>query len=89
MPLSQSDPALDYGGSWGDASKGWPEMLFQSREHAEYAHYVSHKFAKVPYGSYVLVDRTLRLEKTEYVEKVRSALRKRPYKEGWKDRIRG
>ena len=89
MPLSQHDASLDYDGSWGDASKGWPEMTFRTEDQANYAHYVGWKYANVPYGSYVLVGTTLRLEKREYIRHVREALITHPYREGWKERIRG
>lgn len=75
MPLSQSDPSLDYGGSWGDASSGWPKLKFKDAEAAKFAHYLAWKVAKVPYGSYVLVDSELRLENQAYVDAVRRVLK--------------
>ena len=74
MPLSQNDPALDYGGSWGDASHNWPKISFRSKADAEKAYVLAWKKAKVPYGSYVLVDKQLRLETKDYVRKVRAML---------------
>ena len=62
MPLSQGDPTLDYGGSWGDASEGWPEITFATEEETRVAYVVAWRDAKVPYGSYVLVGNALRLE---------------------------
>lgn len=88
MPLRQDDPSLDYGGSWADASQGWPELELPSRAHAEYAHYVAWRFAKVPYGSYVLVDSVLRLETRQYVKQVREALKKHPFMSDWRSRIK-
>jgi len=70
MPLSQGDPALDYDGSWGDASAGWPSIEFASEEEAERAYVTCWQGAKVPYGSYVLVGSVLRLETEEYKELV-------------------
>ncbi len=88
MPLSQNDRGLDYGGSWADASKGWPEMNFRTEDQASYAHYACWKYGGVPYGSYVLVGMTLRLESKSHVNDTREALRKHPYREGWKERIK-
>lgn len=65
MPLSQDDPKLDYDGSWADASKGWPSISFPTEEEAKAAYVVAWQDAKVPYGSYVLVGKELRLEKLE------------------------
>ena len=65
MPLSQSDPGLDYDGSWGDASVGWPSISFQTEEEARRAYVTAWREAKVPYGSYVLVGHVLRLETEE------------------------
>jgi len=74
MPLSQDDPSLDYDGSWGDASRGWPSISFPTEEEAQRAYVVAWRDAKVPYGSYVLVDKELRLETPELKELVRVAL---------------
>jgi hypothetical protein len=71
MPLSQNDASLDYDGSWGDASKTWPKIVFRTEAQAREAHYLAWKKAKIPYGAYVLVGRTLRLEKEEYIARVR------------------
>jgi hypothetical protein len=62
MPLSQDDPALDYDGSWADASKDWPLISFPTPEAAKIAYIIAWRNAKVPYGSYVLVDKELRLQ---------------------------
>jgi hypothetical protein len=70
MPLSQSDPSLDYGGSWGDASEGWPTISFSTEEEARRAYVLAHSEVKVPYGSYVLVGKDLRLETEELKAKV-------------------
>ena len=88
MPLSQHDASLDYDGSWADASKGWPEMKFRTDDHCSHATYVAWKRAKVPYGSYVTMGTTLRLEDRKYIPLVRAALQKHPYREDWKERIR-
>lgn len=71
MPLSQSDQSLDYDGSWRDASAKWPCIKFNTEAAAQRAHYVAWKFAKVPYGCYVLVGKELRLETLEQVAAVR------------------
>ena len=70
MPLSQNDPSLDYGGSWGDASEGWPSISFTTEEEARMAYVTSWRECKVPYGSYVLVDKVLRLETEELKKRV-------------------
>lgn len=70
MPLSQNDPALDYDGSWGDASSNWPSIIFKTREAAQKAYPIAWRDVKVPYGSYVLVDNELRLETEEWKQKV-------------------
>jgi len=78
MPLSQNDPTLDYGGSWADASQSWPRIVFSTETQARRAHYVAWKYAKVPYGCYVLVGRELRLESQEQITSVEKALREWP-----------
>jgi hypothetical protein len=65
MPLSQDDRSLDYDGSWGDASEGWPSISFLTSEEAMRAYVVAWRDVNVPYGSYVLVDKELRLETSE------------------------
>ncbi len=62
MPLSQDDPGLDYGGSWGDASANWPSITFATEEEARAAYVKAWRDVKIPYGCYVLVDKELRLE---------------------------
>lgn len=62
MPLSQRDPSLDYDGSWGDASKGWPSITLKTEEEARAAYIKAWRGVKIPYGCYVLVGRGLRLE---------------------------
>lgn len=74
MPLSKDDPKLDYDGSWGDASKGWPVIVFPTEEEAQRAYVVAWRVAKVPYGSYVLVEKELRLETLECKKLVESHL---------------
>ena len=78
MPLSQHDAALDYDGSWADASNGWPEITLRNDEEGHHAHHVAWKYAKVPYGCYVLVGRVLRLETCDQVKAVREALKLHP-----------
>jgi hypothetical protein len=73
-PLSQDDPALDYDGSWGDASKDWPAISFRNEKEAETAYVHAWKDAKVPYGSYVLVGKELRLETLELLHRVEKFL---------------
>lgn len=62
MPLSQDDSALDYDGSWGDASNDWPRVKFATESDAKVAHQAAWRDVKIPYGCYVLVDDELRLE---------------------------
>jgi len=62
MALSQNDPALNYDGSWGDASKDWPSITFPTEEEARAAYVKAWQDVKIPYGCYVLVDKELRLE---------------------------
>jgi hypothetical protein len=70
MPLSQNDPSLDYGGSWGDAPEGWPTISFPTEEQANAAYVAAWRDVKVPYGSYVLVGNDLRLETEELKSRV-------------------
>jgi len=70
VPLSKDDPDLDYGGSWGDASKGWPSITFLTEEAARRAYVAAWRDVKVPYGSYVLVGSVLRLETEGLKERV-------------------
>lgn len=74
MPLSQSDPSLDYPGSWADASVGWPAIRFDTEEEARAAHAACSRDDRVVYGSYVLVDsKVLRLETLDlkiYIESI-------------------
>lgn len=76
MPISKNDPLLDYDGSWGDASKGWPEIQFSTLEEAQAAHHFAWKHCKVPYGSYVLAGKSLRLETEAYKSLVLTELQK-------------
>lgn len=62
MPLSQHDPALDYDGSWVDASESWPYIHFQTEVEAKDAYVRAWRDVKIPYGCYVLVGHDLRLE---------------------------
>jgi hypothetical protein len=74
MPLSQNDPDLDYDGSWDDASRSWPSISFTTEEEARRAYVIAWRNAKVPYGSYVLVGNSLRLETETLRERVASHL---------------
>jgi hypothetical protein len=80
MTLSQSDPGLDYDGSWGDASKDWPSIIFETEEEAKRAYVIAWRDVKVPYGSYVLVDNVLRLETEEQKRAVSAFLEEGPCK---------
>lgn len=75
MPLSKDDPALDYDGSWGDASVGWPCIEFATKDDAQAAYVKAWRDVKVPYGSYVLVGNILRLETEEWRTRVVDFLR--------------
>lgn len=70
MPLSKDDPALDYDGSWDDASKNWPSINFNSDDEAKQGYVVAWRQCKIPYGSYVLVGKQLRLEAEHYKARV-------------------
>ena len=74
MPLSQNDPSLDYGGSWAVASRDWPEITFSTEEEAERAYVAAWRDVKIPYGSYVIVGRVLRLETEEMKGRVQAHL---------------
>jgi len=74
MPLSQDDPELDYEGSWRDASQNWPKLTFSTEAEAQAAYVKAWQIAKVPYGSYVLVGKELRLETFELMQKVEAVL---------------
>lgn len=74
MPISRNDPALDYDGSWADASNGWPSITFATLEEAKRAYVAAWRDVKVPYGSYVLVGLQLRLETLELKARVESHL---------------
>lgn len=69
MPLSQSDPTLDYDGSWGDASNDWPRLIFAYNTQSQAAYVACHREVGVTYGSYVLVDRELRLETPDWLHR--------------------
>lgn len=73
MPLSQDDPNLDYPGSWADASAKWPAVRFANEDLARQAHVIAWRDVKIPYGSYVLVERDLRLETQEQLDAVLAA----------------
>lgn len=88
MPLSANDPNLDYPGSWGDASEGWCYLAFPDEDKCDHAMYIGWKYAKVPYGAYVVVGNHLRLEQTKYLGDVLNALKEHPYYVGWKNDIR-
>lgn len=77
MPLSQNDSSLDYGGSWDHASESWPSISFPTEEEAHRAYVVAWREAKVPYGSYVLVGRVLRLETEEFKKLVEIRLKEK------------
>lgn len=84
MPLRQDDPSLNYDGSWGDASEGWPKISFSSAEEAREAYYHAWRHVKVPYGSYVLMEKDLRLEteaQKQSVEAYLAALKERREKD--------
>src|SRR5690606_6178902 len=60
----------DVPGSWARQSEGWPEIHDPDQK----ARMLVIQNKLVPYGSYVTVGVSLRLEKQEYVEKVLAAL---------------
>lgn len=78
MPLRQDDPSLDYDGSWDDASRDWPCIVFDTEQEARKAHHAAWHDAKIPYGSYVLVGSELRLETEEQKARVVEVLGTKP-----------
>lgn len=74
MPLSQDDPNLDYDGSWDDASKDWPSISFSTETKAMRAYVAAWRDVKVPYGSYVIVGKELRLETPALKKRVEAHL---------------
>ena len=76
--LSQNDPSLDYDGSWDDASKDWPSILFETESEANIAYITSWRDCKIPYGSYVLVGKELRLETEELKTQIETRLCQTP-----------
>jgi hypothetical protein len=60
---------LNYGGSSEYASENWPSISFRTEEEARRAYVLTWRNAGVPYGSYVLVGKILRLE-TEALKKL-------------------
>lgn len=69
-PLSQGDPSLFYDGSWRDASEDWPAIHFKTYRIAQMAYVIAWRDVHIPYGSYVLVDTTLRIETNNLFRKL-------------------
>lgn len=67
--------SADYPGSWGDASKEWPYIRFPDEATAKEAYHLCIKKEVVPYGSYVLVGKDLRLETMQQVAAMHKVLK--------------
>ena len=76
MPLAYDD--ID--GSWGIYSKAWPRLTCGNEDEARRAFIACTKGELVPYGSYVLCDLELRVERQEYLEKLTTYLDESPHK---------
>lgn len=77
MPLAYDD--VD--GSWAVGSVNWPKLNFVSEEVASHAYHLAHQVVKVPYGSYVLVGRQLRLEDSNHILPVLKSMKEHPFRE--------
>jgi hypothetical protein len=62
MPLTYDDIP----GSWGAYSQNWPSITFTDVEKVRRAFVACSKEKVVPYGSYVLVGLTLRVETDQH-----------------------
>jgi hypothetical protein len=58
MPLTYDEEP----GSWKRLSEGWPEIKFMNDTHADVAFILCGRARVVPYGSYVKVGNTIRVE---------------------------
>lgn len=61
-------------GSWDKQSEGWPGIAFATEEEHSLARQLIVRDGLVPYGSYVTVGATLRLETSEYINVVQDAI---------------
>lgn len=76
MPLVYDDSP----GSWGRASVLWPSLDFDNHEDAMRAYIACTKGHVVPYGSYVLVEHSLRVETKEHRNRLKEYLAASPHK---------
>lgn len=70
----------DIPGSWGTYSEGWPGMVCKDQQEADRAFVACSREKVVPYGSYVMVGLTLRVESDEYLPKLKAHLAASPFK---------
>lgn len=73
MPLAYDDIP----GSWGRQSEGWPAIEFATDTEQTIARSLVITNNLVPYGSYVTVGKTLRVETEAYKQIVLDALKER------------
>lgn len=76
MPLTYDDTP----GSWGIYSKDWPSITFDSEEQTLRAYIACTKANIVPYGSYVMLDKCLRVETEQLKSKLLNYLEEIPHK---------
>jgi hypothetical protein len=76
MPLTYDD--ID--GSWGIYSESWPKLMFTTEEATDRAYIACTKAKIVPYGSFVRMERELRVETEEQKTALGKYLRESPYK---------
>lgn len=76
MPLTYDDEP----GSWGRASTCWPAVQLCGEDAAKRAFIACSKGALIPYGSYVMVDNSIRCETQELADRLRIYLAETPHK---------
>lgn len=76
MPLTYDDVP----GSWGVYSEGWPSISFSTEDKANRAFIACTKAKVVPYGSYVMMDNSIRLETKKHKEALAKYLEESPHK---------
>ena len=76
MPLTYDDIP----GSWGYASVHWPAVAYFTADEADRAYVACSKENIVPYGSYVIVGNTLRVETEAMLETLLQHIEQSPLK---------
>jgi hypothetical protein len=76
MPLTYDDIP----GSWGIYSAEWPSLQCTNKIEADRAFVACTKESVIPYGSYVLVGTSLRVETNEMLQKLIKHLKQSPMK---------